>query len=68
MGYLPDIAAKPSDRADVKRELVNLGASVELPELHRVLHIVHVAGDQLVPCHTCGPLQNILPFLLSAKC
>ena len=67
MGCLPDIAAKPSDGAYVKRELVNLGASVELPQLHRVLHIVHVAGDQLVPCHTCCPLQHILPFLLSAN-
>ena len=65
---LPDIAAKPSDGADVKREFVNLGASVELPQLHRVLHIVHVAGNQLVPCHTCGPLQHVLPFLLSANC
>ena len=60
---MPDISAEPSDRANVKRELVNLRATVELSQLHCVLHIVHVAGDQLVPCYTCSPLQHILSFL-----
>ena len=45
---------------------MNLSTSVELPQLHRVLHIVHVARDQLVPCYTCSPLKHILSFLCSS--
>ena len=62
LNNVPDVAAEASDRTNVKRELVHLSATVELPQLHCVLHIVHVAGDQLVPCYTCSPLQNIFTF------
>ena len=56
MVCLPDISTEPSDRANVKRELVHLSATVELPQLHCVLHIVHVAGDQFVARHPSRPL------------
>ena len=56
LNNVPDVAAEASDRTNVKRELVHLGAGVELPQLHRVLHVVHVAGDQLVARHPSRPL------------
>ena len=60
---LPDIPGEPRDAADVQLEVVEHLAAAQTPQLHHVLHVLHVAGDELVPRHAGGPLQHVLGVL-----
>ena len=45
---VPDVSAEPCNGADVEVEVMDDVTGGEGPELHGVLDVVHVAGDQLV--------------------
>ena len=56
---VPDVSAEPCNRADVEVEVMDDVTGGEGPELHGVLDVVHVAGDQLVQRHSGSPLQHV---------
>ena len=53
-------SAESNNGANIKLEVVDNLAGAEAAELERVLDVLHVAGDHLVPGHTTRPLQLVI--------